>query len=60
MLGEPGKTYPHLFFLSVKLDDGAGKECHKVALFDFGVHQVDGYRNGTFGAQCEDTCLQAA
>jgi len=50
MLGEPGKTYPHLFFLSVKLDDGAGKECHKVALFDFGVHQVDGYRNGTFGA----------
>ena len=60
MFGKSGKADAHFLLLPVKLDDGARKQDDEVALLDFGIHKIDGYRDGAFGAQGEDTCFQPA
>ena len=46
----PHESQAHFFLLFVKLYDGSGKQGDKIPLLDFRIHQVDGYRDGTFYA----------
>ena len=50
MFGKSGKADVHFLLLPVKLDDGARKQYDEVALLDFGIYKIDGYRDGTFYA----------
>jgi hypothetical protein len=47
---KPHESQAHFFLLFVKLYDGSGKQGDKIPLLDFRIHQVDGYRDGTFYA----------
>jgi len=47
---KPHESQAHFFLLFVKLYDSSGKQGNKIPLLDFRIHQIDGYRDGTFYA----------